>query len=253
MLASHRPPRYNERPFWAGPRREETVLSTNRRFFTALIFAFGLIFASFGPIAFAQEEPRTVEELIKAVETTYAGVNTLRADFVQTTRSPTMGEQKQRGKVTLKRPRMMKWDSTGTGGGLFVSNGQKMWLYNPADKQVLVYSDLSKSGGAEMMDLLDSLDQLAQHFTILTPEGLETKDKKSFQLVLRPKKDSQYKEIKLRLSKRKLEVEELTLVDGFGVETSFAFTQMRMNLDVPDNEFNFVPPAGVEVIDASGL
>lgn len=234
MLARRLASRYIVHPIQADSRRsEETVPPMNRRFFTALSLFFGLLLAFAGRSALAQEEPTTVEELIRAVEATYAGVTTLRADFVQTTTSPTMGEQKQRGKVTLKRPRMMKWDSTGSGGGLFVSNGQKMWLYNPVDKQVLVYNDLSAAGGAGMLDLLDSLDELNKHFNIQTPGGLETKDKKSFNLVLRPKQEGQYKEVYLRLSKRKLELEELVLVDGFGTRTAFAFTQLRLNLEVP--------------------
>lgn len=256
MLARLSPSRYIRNPIQADScPSEETVPPMNRRFFTALLAFFGLVFVFVGLPVSAQQtpEPTTIEELIRQVEATYAGVNTLRADFVQTTTSPTMGEQKQRGKVTLKRPRMMKWDSTASGGGLFVSNGQKMWLYNPADKQVLVYNDLSATGGANMLDLLDSLDELNKHFTIQSPSGLETRDKKSFQIVLRPKAEGQYKEVYLRLSKRKLELEELVLLDSFGVKTSFSFTQMRTNLDVPNSEFNFVPPNGVEVIDASGL
>lgn len=226
----------------------------SRRLFAVLLLLLPTIFVA--PALAQDAEPQTVDELIAQVEATYRNVTTIRADFVQVTRSATMGEQRQRGKVALKRPKMMRWDSTAAGGGLFVTNGQKMWLYLPTDKQVLVYNDLSAAAGANAsaLDLLTSFDQIHTMFdvTMLTREQLGAR-KNSVGVTLRPKKESQFKEIRLVLSKRKYELESITTVDAFGVETEITFSQVRMNTDIPDSEFAFQAPTGVQVINADSM
>lgn len=232
----------------------EAFVRLSRRLFSFLLLFLPLAYVL--PVLAQDADPQTVDELIAQVEATYRNVNTIRADFVQVTRSATMGEQKQRGKVALKRPKMMRWDSTSSGGGLFVTNGQKMWLYLPTDQQVLVYNDLSNAAGvnASALDLLTSFDQIKTVFdvTMLSQKDLGPR-KNSIGVTLRPKKESQFKEIRLILSKRKYELESITTVDAFGVETEISFTQVRMNLDIPDSEFAFQAPTGVQVINADSM
>ena len=215
----------------------------------ALLLLLGLVSA---PAAEANDEPATVEDLVGEIEKAYGDVKSVRADFTQVSRSAT-GEHKTKGKVSLKRPRLMKWDSTKEpGGSLFVTNGEKMWIYSPNDKQVLVYSDLSAGGGAPF-DLLDSLENLTEHFDVQLESAEGGKDRKSFVVVLTPKEDGQYKAIRLVLSKRKYEIESITLTDAFGGETEFIFTKVQMNDEIPDSEFDFTAPAGAEVIEADSI
>ncbi len=226
------------------------------RVLSAAILTLSLAFAGLSTSATAQEQPdpATVEELVKAVEGTYSNVTTFRADFTLVTRSAAMGESRQKGKVSLKRPRMMRWDSTGQGGMLFVTNGQKMWMYNPTDKQVIVYNDLASSSGSSggMFDLLSGLGQLDEHFDVNIQSGANDPGKKSFDVLLKPKKAGEYKEIRLRVAKRRYDVEQIVLVDNFGGQTEISFSQVRLNQSIPDSEFAFAAPAGVAVINADG-
>jgi len=62
------------------------------------------------PAAALEQEPRNVQELITAVEHVYAPVQSIRADFVQVSRSASLGdEQRQKGRVILMRPRQRLW------------------------------------------------------------------------------------------------------------------------------------------------
>ncbi len=200
------------------------------------------------------EDPATVEDLIVEIEKTYGGVQSVSADFVQVSRTAT-GEHKTKGKVSLKRPRLMKWDSTKEPGGtLFVTNGEKMWIYSPTDKQVLVYSDLSETGGGGApFDLLDSLEHLNEHFDVTLESSQGGKERKSIVVSLTPKKEGQYKHIRLVVSKRKYEIESITLTDAFGGETEFVFTKVQLNSEIPDSEFEFAAPDGAEVIEADSI
>ena len=218
-----------------------------------LAFILSLLLLLPGPALANSGEPETVEELVAAVESTYGDVQSLRADFVQVVRSAG-GEQKTKGRVVLKRPRLMKWDSTKEPGGtLFVSDGEKMWIYSPTDKQVLVYNDLSQAGGGLALDLLDSLEKLDEEFQVEIASDA-SKKKNAFVVKLLPKKDdAQFKEIRLVLSKKKYELQQVTIVDHFGSETEFTFSQVKLNPDIPDEEFSFTPPDGVETIDVQGI
>lgn len=223
------------------------------QFVASLVLLIGLVVAPFN-VALGSEEPATVDELVVEIQKTYGDVQSVRADFTQVSRTAT-GEHKTKGKVSLKRPRLMKWDSTKEPGGtLFVTNGEKMWIYSPTDEQVLVYSDLSGAGGGAPFDLLDSLENLTEHFDVKLESSEGGKERKSFVVSLTPKKDDgQYKHIRLVLSKRKYEIESITLTDAFGGETEFVFTKVQMNGDIPDSEFDFAAPEGAEVIEADSI
>lgn len=225
--------------------------------FKAIALTVALSLGLVGPALSAQGEdadPQTVEELVTQVQAAYTDVTSLRADFVQVTRSATMGEQKQRGKVSLERPKKMKWDSALQGGPVFITDGQRMWLYTPAEKQVLVYDDLSQAGGAGMFDLLNGLNNLSEYFEVALDPADAAKERKNITAVLTPREaDSQFKQIRLVFSKKKYEIQQITTVDAFGVETEISFTAIKLNQDIPDEEFTFEAPKGVEVINAGGI
>lgn len=246
MFASENPIRYKTRPL------QEVAMTTRLvQMIAAVLLLIGLVAS---PAIAADAEPTTVEDLVAEIEKTYGDVQSVRADFVQVSRSAVAGEHKTKGKVSLKRPRLMKWDSTKEpGGSLFVTNGEKMWIYSPTDSQVLVYSDLSQAGGGAPFDLLDSLENLTEHFDVKLESSEGGKDRKSFVVVLTPKAEGQYKSIRLVLSKRKYEIESITLTDAFGGETEFIFSKVQTNSEIPDSEFDFTAPAGAEVIEADSI
>ncbi|MCB9761547.1 MAG: outer membrane lipoprotein carrier protein LolA [Alphaproteobacteria bacterium] len=225
-----------------------------KRFAAALAVLVPLALAV--PAIAAEEGPATVEELVTEVEKAYDDVSSLKADFVLVTRSAAMGERKERGKVTLKRPKMMRWDSrTPNGqGSLFVTDGAKMWVYTPANAQVLVFNDVSNAGAsAGLVDLLDNLGNMDEYFdaSLMEPQSLQ--DKKSVGVVLKPKSESQFSEIRLVFSRKKYELEQVTTVDVLGAETEISFSQVRVNQEIADGEFSFTAPDGAEVINADGI
>lgn len=218
----------------------------------SLFLAVGLLVST--PAA-AEDDVLSVEQLVTEIEATYGDVQSLRADFVQVNRSA-VGETKLKGRVEMKRARMMKWDSTKEPSGtLFVTDGTKMWIYTPSEKQVLVYNDVSASGGGGVpMDLLNSLEKLDEHFTVELTDANGGKDKKSLDVKLTPKAEGgNYTEIRLLMSKKKYELKQVTLVDQFGTETEFTFSMVKLNPDLPDSEFTFTAPDGVETIVADGI
>jgi outer membrane lipoprotein-sorting protein len=73
--------------------------------FTALFLGMVLV----APMASASpENPANLTELVDAVEATYGGATSIRAEFVQVDKSASLGtEVRQRGRIAIERPRNM--------------------------------------------------------------------------------------------------------------------------------------------------
>jgi len=202
----------------------------------------------------AQEapEPETVGELVKALEATYRNVTSLKADFVQVVKSPVAGEQRQRGKVNIKKPRKARWEFVGDQSSLFITDGKKMWLYTPAAKQVMVMEDLSKANGADLAELLDDLGKLDQRFDL---KMLSAGDRSRPYLVeARPKeKGARFQKVELEISRRKFMLERVVITGSMGEVTELSFSGIKLNAAIPDSDFSFVAPPGVQVIPGAGI
>ena len=191
-----------------------------------------------------------VNAVIKAVETAYTDVTTLRAEFVQVTRSVAMGDEtKQRGRVLLKRPKMMRWEFTQPAGNTFVTNGEKMWAWSAAEKQVIV-SKAGASGGQGMAQLLDDLNRLGELFeaTLVDDSGHPN----SIVLALKPKTEAGFQKLTLRLSNKDYAVQHVVILDAFGNEVELSFNQVKNNVSIDDDRFTFQVPAGATVLNADG-
>lgn len=209
----------------------------------------GLLFAPLVATA-SPENPETVQELVAAVEGTYKGVTSLKADFVQTVSSPVAGELKQRGKVQVESPRKARWDVLGDQPSSFITDGERIWLYTPAMNQVMVMQDLSTAGGGnvDLLALLDDMSKLDEQFVVTMAEGEAAK--KGHRVVLQPKAEgSQYKEVELVFSRKKFALEEVVLKNAMGDTVRMDFSSVKLNVDIPDATFQFEIPEGVTVIE----
>lgn len=196
--------------------------------------------------------PENVVELVKAVEATYSNVESLSADFEQTSKSSAF-ELTMKGSVSLAKPRQMRWDTTSDpAGSLVVSDGKKLWMYLPGDKQVHIYQDLSSSAsGAMAMDILGDLGSLDEKFeTSMGEAGVD-----SYAVVLKPKPglESNYQQIELVVAKGDYKLEKVTLTDLFGGLTIYAFSNLKLNPELKTGTFTFEVPKGVEVIDPTKI
>ena len=193
---------------------------------------------------------KDVQEVINGVESAYKDVQTLRADFVQITRSKAMGDEtKQRGKVMLKRPKMMRWAFTQPAGKLFVTNGEKMWVWSEPENQVIISSGVA-GGNTGMSQLLEDLNRLGDLFdvTLLPTEGKSG----SVLLELKPKQDAGFQNLKLQLAEKDYMVQSVVMVDAFGNEVDLRFNQVRTNVSLANSEFSFEVPKGAQVLNADG-
>jgi outer membrane lipoprotein-sorting protein len=125
-----------------------------------------------------------------------------------------------------------------------------MWVYAVDQKVVSKMPDMktAMSGFGISPEDLAKIDEL---FNIsLMPEKTP---KPSHTLQLVPKKPGPFKTLELTLSKQKYVPQDLTLVDTMDNKIDMNFTMVRLNVDIPDAEFTFTPPAGVQVVQSGGM
>src|ERR1700676_834093 len=98
------------------------------------VSAYLLIFAALtaGAVPTRAED---IRQLARAVDDHYNRLHTLQADFTEIYRGDG-GERGEAGTLWLKKPRKMRWEYRSPKEKLFVSDGQAVWFYLPAEKQV---------------------------------------------------------------------------------------------------------------------
>lgn len=183
-----------------------------------------------------------LDALLKQLTVKYGPITVLRGTFVQTTKSP-YGDQTQSGTVILQRPGRMRWEFTGD-GKQFVSDGSTLWVYTPAEKQVLRLKGAGQQVASTDL-VLQSMDKLGTLYQVALGPAKE--------LILTPKpgEEAQFTKLVLKLDAA-LMIDEVAVTDPFGTVTRLDFTKLEAGGAVPADVFTFTIPAGVQVVDAGG-
>jgi len=191
----------------------------------------------------------SVEDYVHAFESSYHGVNTLRADFTQTYTSG--GRTRiESGTVSLANGGRMRWDYREPEAKLFVSDGKEVSLYIPGEKQV------TRSRAKATEDFRTPLGVLLSRLSLRKVfSKVEFADQALHadvgNRVLRgyPKQgfEDEYREVLIELSPQ-MDIRRLVVFYADNSTMEFTFTHIQRNVDLSPSIFHFVPPAGVEII-----
>ena len=193
----------------------------------------------------------TTQEVVSAVESTYKDVQSLQGSFVQVTRNE-FGETRQQGSVQLKRPRKMRWDFTQPVASSFITDGSKLWVWAPADNQVIVTEDLSgAASGSDMSQFLTDLSKLGELFNV--EQAAQTEGASSYTLQLTPKTDTNFKSLQIQVSHEDYTLQRVVMVDAFDAVVELDFSAVTINPEIPDARFSFTAPEGATVIKTDGI
>ncbi len=197
------------------------------------------------PAATEASLDEATQALVARIQKTYAPVDTLSASFVQVTESGLYGREEQYGELVMQRPNRMRWDFAGS-GKQYVLDGSTLWIYQPAQKQVLRFTSIQEQSMIAN-NLLMSLHRVGDEF-----EASALAAETGHRLQLVPKDSAlraQVKQIVLSLD-AKLALSGLRLVDPLDNVTDLTFRKTRLGPKVPEGAFTFAVPEGVEIIDA---
>jgi outer membrane lipoprotein carrier protein len=190
-----------------------------------------------------------VHAIAQAVDERYNHLHSLQADFTEIYRGAGM-ERTESGTLWLKKTGKMRWQYRSPREKLFLSDGKDAWFYVPGERQVRrtavkKLDDLRSPlafllGKTKLEKELQALS-LASDVAPLAPDDV----------VLR----GVPKSLADRVSQVLLEItpehwiSRIIIEQVDGSVTEYRFTNQRENVAVPDQQFEFAVPDGVEVID----
>ncbi|WPC03224.1 outer membrane lipoprotein chaperone LolA [Pseudomonas benzenivorans] len=150
--------------------------------------------------------------------------------------------QETAGQLALKRPGLFRWHTDEPMEQLLVSNGEKVWLYDPDLEQVTIQTLDQRLTHTPALLLSGDVSKISENFEISHKEGGSVVD-----FTLKPKaKDSLFDS--LRLSFRSGVLNDMQLIDSIGQRTNILFLNVQMNESLDDGQFSFDIPEGADVI-----
>jgi outer membrane lipoprotein carrier protein len=220
----------------------------NRHFFLGLLL--GLLLAATAIPAPAED----VLQLARAVDDHYNHLRTLRSDFTEIYRGDGP-ERVESGTLWLKKPRKMRWEYRSPNEKLFISDGQVVWFYVPAERQLrkttLRKFDDWRSplafllGKTKLENELQGLSKAVDQSPLVAGDTvLRGVPRAEFQQSVA----GQVSEVQLEVT-RSGQILRIVMVGADGAETEFRFADWKENVDVSDSRFRFTPPPGVETVE----
>jgi len=178
-------------------------------------------------------------QLSKFVE----NVDTFQSNFQQTVLDPQGNVMEQaQGQFQLARPGQFRWDYQQPYPQQIVADGQQIWFYDVDLEQVTVKSQLEAL--AETPATLLSGELVPEDKYLIEDKP---SDDGLFWVQLTPKEaDSSYQTVILAFDESSLV--QMIMKDSFDQLTRLTFSQVRVNQPLASATFNFVPPAGVDVV-----
>ena len=195
----------------------------------------------------AQPPAPAAAEVAAALQKKYDGIRDFTADFVHEAEGGILRRKmSERGTVQIKKPGRMRWDYTAPEKKLFVSDGNRMYLYIPADKQVVISAVPEADEATTAVLFLAGKGNLTRDFAVsFTEPG--TAD--TYSLRLQPKlPERDYDWLHIVVERTTMRIRTLAAADAQGGRSTFRFSSFKENLGLADKIFEFKPPRGVDVV-----
>jgi outer membrane lipoprotein-sorting protein len=194
--------------------------------------------------------PPSVEDFVRALESSYRGVRTLRAEFTQThawggrTRT-------ESGTVSLARGGNMRWEYRQPQAKTFLTNRRYSILYVPEDKRVIRSPVKSSEDLRVPFRLLLSRLDLGKVFAKIEFADRALPAEEGNRVLRGVPKESQeqnYREVLMEVTPS-FDISRLVVFYADRSRMEFTFEKIERNVALSLQLFDFSPPPGSEVID----
>jgi outer membrane lipoprotein carrier protein len=190
-----------------------------------------------------------IHQLARSVDDHYNHLRSLQSDFTEIYRGDG-AERVESGTLWLKKPRKMRWEYRSPREKLFVSDGESVWFYLPAEKQVRKTSLKKLDDVRFPIAFLLGKTKLENELQGLS-KAVDQAPTSQQNIVLRgiPRAMAgQVSEVLLEITPSN-QIVRIVLEEADGATTEFRFAGWKENLDLGEGQFQFRPPAGVESVE----
>jgi outer membrane lipoprotein carrier protein len=208
-----------------------------------------LLLAAAGTILFAaqaQSAP-SATDIAAAVQRKYDTIRDFSADFTHNYQGGVLRKKvSERGTVMIKKPGKMRWNYTNPEEKVFVSDGRRIYLYVPADKQVIVSPVPEEDQATTAVLFLAGKGNLTRDFAVSHATGATAN---AYKLRLDPRQpEHDYEWLEVMVDKSTYRIVALQAADRQGGQSTFLFTNFKENIGLSDKTFEFKIPRGADVI-----
>lgn len=191
----------------------------------------------------------SVDQILDRVENKYAN-SEFSADFIQKSFLKAMDIIDQAsGKIYIKYPGKMRWEYERPDRQIFVTDGEKLWVYRPTDNQVQVGKAPSFFSSGKGASFLSDISLIREKFDISLKKGDRDENDPFFYLKLIPReKTLDITEILLMVSKQSWDVAQIITVDLYGDENRIDLLNFAFGVKLDDSLFSFEIPEGADVL-----
>ena len=247
----------------------------NQRARHNIIAAAILIAACTGAFVSARAEKDSTDSakaIAKLLEEHYRRAQTLRAVFLERYSAGPRDARIESGTVYFRRPGRMRWEYEAPEKKLFLADGKTVWFYVPADRTVTKAPIKESSdwrtplalltGRANLSRLCDRIDLVEQKNTpsghaLLRcvpkgepkPPANSTSEPDSTELP----GAVDFTEVLLEVNSSTGELASVRIRQAGGIEIEYRFGDWQEGLPLPEDMFQFHPPAGVAIVDGAAL
>ncbi|MBI3769062.1 MAG: outer membrane lipoprotein carrier protein LolA [Deltaproteobacteria bacterium] len=179
----------------------------------------------------------------------YDATKNFRADFRQATTVAALSQGDEAfGNVVFMKPGRMHWEFQTPQRQSMVADGTTLWIYQPTDRQVLKAPFDAAFVSTTPISFLAGVGRIKDDFQIeQDPRGCNAQ---RIYLKLVPKNAQDVGSLTLAVLRSTYDIVEATVTDPVGNVTTLSFSNVQRNVDLPDDEFRFAVPEGVDVIAA---
>ncbi|MDH5491979.1 MAG: outer membrane lipoprotein carrier protein LolA [Myxococcales bacterium] len=200
------------------------------------------------------QAPRDARAVAALVQGFYDQTRSFQADFHQTRFTKVYGRyDRARGTVRFEKPGRMRWDYAAPNGQIFVSDGERLLIYQPPEEG---------EDHGQLIEREVSDDQLPAAFAFLTGTGRLDRDfrfrlldsarqgfRDGYVLELRPREPSPHYErvlffVRIPEGTPAGVIHRVLIIDSAGNRNRFDFSNMRFNRPSPAGSFSYTPPTG---------
>jgi len=244
--------RSNGQPRAAVPTKtHQSGLPEASRRIVLMIFIASLLLAIALSVGAAAED---VHSMAQAVDEHYNHLHTLQAEFAEQYRGAGM-ERAEAGTVWLakggmKKPGKMRWEYRSPREKLFVSDGKDAWFYVPDDRQARKTDARRLDDVRSPLAFLLGKSKLEKELQGLSLAS-DVAPVDAGDIVLRGVPTA----LAERVSSILLEVtpehriRRIVINEADGSVTEYRFSEQKENLPIPEQRFQFRPPAGTETVE----
>jgi outer membrane lipoprotein carrier protein len=192
----------------------------------------------------AKGKKSNLPPILLQVQTAYAKAGTLFAEFTQTKESVGMGTTTtSSGRIAIKRPNKIRWETLSPDPNLLVSDGVKAWYYTPpfdSSEHGQVTETLASRVRTRLANAILSGDFSGSDLKIKTIKP------NFFSIVPKAGTAANVKEAKVAVDPSQKTITDITIIYDDGNHTEIKLTNIKLGAKLGDDVFVFQAPPNTD-------